>query len=136
MQKGEIIIMQITDAIVRTAISEELYRDQIYSILIDEQEKIEQALQTTIDPKTLSNEIIKASIDTWNKENVLTKHSGICAYSFNGDYMSVICKCMISKETLESEIVIRYNYLICFDRNKLEYELLESRQYTIPLFNE
>ena len=50
--------------------------------------------------------------------------------------MNVFCKCIVTQETLENEVTMRYDYLIYFEKDKLEYDLLESKQCTIPLFAE
>jgi hypothetical protein len=125
--------------IMQIATSESLIQSQLYSILSDDQKNIEQALHTKIEPKVLSKEIAKAYEELYNNkhfENEIIREVSIRIIDFDKNQMNVFCKCMITQETFENEVTIRYVYLICFDKDELEYELLESRQCTIPLFTE
>lgn len=125
--------------IMQIATSESLMQSQLYSILCDEQKNIEQALRTKIEPRLLSKEIAKTYDELYNNkhfENEIIKEVSIQIVDFDKNQMNVFCKCMITQETFENEVTVRYVYLICFDKDELEYELLESRQCTIPLFTE
>lgn len=125
--------------IMQIATNESLIQSQLYSILCDEQKNIEQALQSKIEPRVLSKEIAKAYDELYDNkhfENEIILEAGVRIVDFDKNQMNVFCKCMITQETLENEVTIRYVYLICFSKDELEYELLESRQCTIPLFNE
>lgn len=125
--------------IMKIATSESLIQSQLYSILCDEQKNIEQALRSKIEPRVLSKEIAKTYDELYNDnhfENEIILEAGFRVVDFDKNQMNVFCKCMITQETLENEVTIRYVYLICFSKDELEYELLESRQCTILLFNE
>ena len=125
--------------IMQIATSESLIQSQLYSILSEEQKNIEQALRTKIEPRTLSKEIAKAYDELYDNkhfENEIIREISIRIVDFDKNQMNVFCKCVITQETIENEVTVRYAYLICFDKDKLEYELFESRQCTIPLFTE
>ena len=126
------LIMQIST-------SESLIQSQLYSILSDERKNIEQALHTKIEPRVLSKEIAKGYDELYDNkhfENEIIREVSIRIIDFDKNQMNVFCKCLITQETFENEVTVRYDYLICFEKNKLEYELLESRQCTLPLFTE
>ena len=121
------------------ATSESLLRSQLYSILSDEQKNIEQVLYAKIEPRLLSKEIAKTYDELYDNkhfENEIIREVSIRIVDFDKNQMNVFCKCMITQETFENEVTVQYVYLICFDKDELEYELLESRQCTIPLFTE
>lgn len=125
--------------IMKIATSESLIQKQLYSILLDEQKNIEQELHTKIELRVLSKEIAKAYDELYDNkhfENEIIREVSVQIVDFDKNQMSVFCKCLITQETLEDEVTIRYVYLICFDKDELEYEILESRQCTIPLFTE
>ena len=125
--------------LMKIATSESLIQSQLYSILSDDQKNIEQTLRTKINPRVLSKEIAKTYDESYNNnhfENEIILEAGVQIVDFDKNQMNVFCKCMITQETLENEVTIRYVYLICFSKDELEYELLESRQCTIPLFTE
>lgn len=125
--------------IMKIATSESLIQKQLYSILSEEQKTIEQTLCTKIEPRVLSKEIAKAYDEIYDNkhfENEIIREVSIRIVDFDKNQMNVFCKCMITQETIENEVTVRYVYLICFEKNKLEYELLESRQCTIPLLTE
>lgn len=125
--------------IMKIATSESLIQKQLYSILLDEQKNIEQTLLTKIEPKVLSKEISRAYDELYDNkhfENEIIREVSIQIVDFDKNQMNVFCKCLITQETFENEVTVRYDYLICFERNKREYELLESRQCTIPLLTE
>jgi hypothetical protein len=125
--------------IMQIATSESLLRSQLYSILSDEQKNIEQALYAKIEPRLLSKEIAKTYDELYDNkhfENEIIREVSIRIVDFDKNQMNVFCKCMITQETFENEVTVQYAYLICFDKDELECELLESRQCTIPLFTE
>ena len=125
--------------IMQIATSESLLRSQLYSILSDEQKNIEQVLYAKIEPRLLSKEIAKTYDELYDNkhfENEIIREVSIRIVDFDKNQMNVFCKCMITQETFENEVTVQYVYLICFDKDELEYELLESRQCTIPLFTE
>lgn len=125
--------------IMQIATSESLMQSQLYSILCDEQKNIEQALQSKIEPRVLSKEIAKAYDELYDNkhfENEVIREVSIRIVDFDKNQVNVFCKCRITQETFENAVTVQYVYLICFDKNKLEYDLLESRQCTIPLFTE
>lgn len=125
--------------IMQIATSESLIQSQLYSILNDEQKNIEQALCAKIGPRVLSKEISRAYDELYDNkhfENEIIREVSIRIVDFDKNQMNVFCKCMVTQETFENEVTVRYDYLICFEKNKLEYELLESRQCTLPLLNE
>ena len=125
--------------IMKIATSESLIQKQLYSILSEEQKTIEQTLCTKIEPRVLSKEIAKAYDEIYDNkhfENEIIREVSIRIVDFDKNQMNVFCKCMITQETIENEVTVQYVYLICFEKNKLEYELLESRQCTIPLLTE
>lgn len=125
--------------IMQIATSESLMQSQLYSILCDEQKNIEQTLRTKIEPRVLSKEIAKTYDELYDNkhfENEVIREVSIRIVGFDKNQINVFCKCRITQETFEDEVTIRYAYLICFSKDELEYELLESRQCTIPLFTE
>lgn len=125
--------------IMKIATSESLMQSQLYSILSDEQKNIEKELNAKIDPKVLSKEIAKAYDELYNNkrfENEIIREVNIRIVDFDKNQINVFCKCVITQETLENEVTVRYDWLICFDKDELEYELFEHRQCAIPLFTE
>lgn len=125
--------------IMKIATSESLMQSQLYSILCDEQKNIEQALQSKIEPRVLSKEIAKTYDELYDNKhfkNEVIREVSIQIVDFNKNQINVFCKCVITQETLENEVTVRYDYLIYFEKDRLEYDLLENRQCTIPLFNE
>ena len=125
--------------IMQIATSKSLIQSQLYSILSDEQKNIEQVLYAKIEPRLLSKEIAKTYDELYDNkhfENEIIREVSIRIVDFDKNQMNVFCKCMITQETFENEVTVQYVYLICFDKDELEYELLESRQCTIPLFTE
>ena len=125
--------------IMQIATSESLMQSQLYSILCDEQKNIEQALHSKIEPRVLSKEIAKTYNELYDNkhfENEVIREASIRIVDFDKNQMNVFCKCIVTQETLENEVTMRYDYLIYFEKDKLEYDLLESKQCTIPLFAE
>ena len=125
--------------IMQIATSESLMQSQLYSILCDEQKNIEQTLRTKIEPRLLSKEIAKTYDELYNNkhfENEVIREVSIQIVDFDKNQINVFCKCVITQETLENEVTIHYDYLIYFEKDRLEYDLLESKQCTIPLFTE
>ena len=125
--------------ITQIATSESLMQSQLYSILCDEQKNIEQALHSKIEPRVLSKEIAKIYNELYDNkhfENEVIREASIQIVDFDKNQMNVFCKCIVTQETLENEVTIHYDYLIYFEKDRLEYDLLESRQCTIPLFTE
>ena len=125
--------------IMQIATSESLIQSQLYSILSEEQKNIEQALHAKIEPRMLSKEIAKVYDELYDNkhfENEIIREVSIRIVDFDKNQMNVFCKCMITQETIENEVTVRYVYLICFNKDELEYEILESKQCTIPLFTE
>lgn len=125
--------------IMQIATSESLIQSQLYSILSEEQKTIEQTLCTKIEPRALSKEIAKAYDELYNNkhfENEIIREVSIQIVDFDKNQMNMFCKCMITQETIKNEVTVRYVYLICFDKDELEYEILESRQCAIPLLTE
>lgn len=125
--------------IMQIATSESLMQSQLYSILCDEQKNIEQALQSKIEPRVLSKEIAKTYDELYDNkhfENEVIREASIRIVDFDKNQMNVFCKCIVTQETLENEVTMHYGYLIYFEKDRLEYDLLESRQCVISLFTE
>lgn len=126
----------MTQLIMKIATSESLMQSQLHSILNEEQKNIEQTLHSKIEPRSLSREIAKAYDELYDNkhfENEIIREVSIRIVDFDKNQMHVFCKCLITQETIENAVAVRYDWLICFERNKREYELLESRQCDLPL---